>query len=147
MGDAVVIASDHRGTKLKAALRERLEAEGHPVTDVGAFGDDSVDYPDFAAAAARAVSRGDVPRGIVICGSGLGVSYTANRFPGVRAAWVQDLEAARMSREHNDANVLALPADRLDVERAWPLVATWLGTPFEGGRHARRVAKIDQLSS
>jgi glycine hydroxymethyltransferase len=147
MGDAIVIASDHRGTKLKAALRERLEAQGHPVVDVGAFGDDSVDYPDFAAAAARAVSRGDVPRGIVICGSGLGVSYTANRFPGVRAAWVQDVEAARASREHNDANVLALPADRLDVERAWPLVCAWLATPFEGGRHARRVEKIDQLSS
>ena len=147
MGDAIVIASDHRGTKLKAALRERLEAEGHTVTDVGAHGDDSVDYPDFAAAAARAVSRGDVPRGIVICGSGLGVSYTANRFPGVRAAWVQDVEAARISREHNDANVLALPADRLDAERAWPLVSTWLATPFEGGRHARRVEKIDQLSA
>jgi ribose 5-phosphate isomerase B len=90
MGDAIVIASDHRGTKLKAALRERLEAAGHDVVDVGTHGDDPVDYPDYAAAVARSVSRGEVPRGIVICGSGLGVSYTANRFPGVRAAWVQD---------------------------------------------------------
>ncbi len=147
MGDAIVIASDHRGTKLKAALRERLERQGHPVVDVGAQGDEPVDYPDYAAAAARAVSRGEVARGIVICGSGLGVSYTANRFPGVRAAWVQDVEAARMSREHNDANMLALPADRLDAEGAWPLVEAWLDTPFEGGRHARRVAKIDALSS
>jgi glycine hydroxymethyltransferase len=147
MGDAIVIASDHRGTKLKAALRERLEAAGHDVVDVGTHGDDPVDYPDYAAAVARSVSRGEVPRGIVICGSGLGVSYTANRFPGVRAAWVQDTEAARMSREHNDANVLALPADRVDVDHAWPIVTTWLDTPFQGGRHQRRVEKIDQLSS
>ena len=147
MGDAIVIASDHRGTKLKAALRQRLEAAGHRVVDLGSHGDDSVDYPDFAAAAARRVSRGEVPRGIVICGSGLGVSYTANRFPGVRAAWVQDVEAARMSREHNDANVLALPADRLDADHAWPIVSSWLETPFEGGRHARRVEKIDALSA
>jgi glycine hydroxymethyltransferase len=147
MGDAIVIASDHRGTKLKAALRERLEAAGHDVVDVGTHGDDPVDYPDYAAAVARSVSRGEVPRGIVICGSGLGVSYTANRFPGVRAAWVQDTEAARMSREHNDANVLALPADRVDVDHAWPIVTAWLETPFQGGRHQRRVEKIDQLSS
>jgi glycine hydroxymethyltransferase len=147
MGDAIVIASDHRGTRLKAALRERLEANGHTVIDVGAHGEEAVDYPDYAAAAARAVSRGDVPRGIVICGSGLGVCYTANRFPGVRAAWVADVDAARASREHNDANVLALPADRLDAERAWPIVSTWLDTRFEGGRHARRVEKIDRLSS
>jgi glycine hydroxymethyltransferase len=131
---------------LKAALRQRLEAEGHPVVDVGTQGEASVDYPDFAAPAARAVSTGEVPRGIVICGSGLGVMYTANRFPGVRAAWVQDDEMARLSREHNDANVLALPADRLDPERAWSLVKTWLATPFEGGRHAKRVEKIDRLT-
>jgi glycine hydroxymethyltransferase len=147
MGDAIAIASDHRGTRLKAALRERLEANGHTVVDMGSHGDEPVDYPDYAAAAARAVSRGDVPRGIVICGSGLGVSYTANRFPGVRAAWVADVEAARSSREHGDANVLALSADRLDAEHAWPLVETWLTTRFEGGRHARRVEKIDQLST
>ncbi len=147
MGDAIVIASDHRGTKLKAALRERLEAAGHSVVDLGTHGDEPVDYPDFAAPAARAVSRGEVPRGIVICGSGLGVSYVANRFPGVRAALVEDAEAVRIAREHNDANMLALAADRLDVERAWPLVRLWLETPFEGGRHVRRVEKIDRLSA
>jgi len=147
MGDPIVIASDHRGTKLKAALAERLEAAGHRVVDVGTHGDDSVDYPDFAAAAARYVSRGEIPRGIVICGSGLGVCYTANRFPGVRAAWVADADAARMSREHNDANVIALAADRLDADHAWPIVETWLGTAFEGGRHQRRVEKIDDLTA
>jgi glycine hydroxymethyltransferase len=146
MGDKIVIASDHRGAPLKAALRQRLEAEGHPVVDLGTQGDASVDYPDFAAPAARAVSDGEAPRGIVICGSGLGVMYTANRFTGVRAAWVQDEEMARASRAHNDANMLALPGDRLDAERAWSLVKTWLATPFEGGRHLARVQKIDRLT-
>ena len=144
MGDRIVIASDHRGVRLKAALRQRLEAEGHPVRDLGTEGESAVDYPDFAAPAARAVASGEVPRGIVICGSGLGVMYTANRFPGVRAAWVQDEEMARMARAHNDANMIALPGDRLDAEQAWKLVRTWLATPFEGGRHQRRVEKIEE---
>jgi glycine hydroxymethyltransferase len=144
MGDRIVIASDHRGVRLKAALRQRLEAEGHPVKDLGSEGESAVDYPDFAAPAARAVASGEVPRGIVICGSGLGVMYTANRFPGVRAAWVQDEEMARMARAHNDANMIALPGDRLDAEQAWKLVRTWLATPFEGGRHQRRVEKIEE---
>jgi glycine hydroxymethyltransferase len=147
MGDRIAIASDHRGVRLKAALRQRLESEGYPVLDFGTQGDASVDYPDFAAAAARAVAQGEVPRGIVICGSGLGVMYTANRFPGVRAAWVQDEEMARMARAHNDANMIALPGDRLDPEHAWKLVQTWLATPFEGGRHVARVEKIDRLSA
>ncbi|MDH5306038.1 MAG: ribose 5-phosphate isomerase B, partial [Myxococcales bacterium] len=146
MGDPIVMASDHRGVGLKVALRERLEARGHRVVDRGTDGDASVDYPDFAAPAARAVSNGEVPRGILICGSGLGVMYTANRFPRVRAAWVQDPEMARLARQHNDANMLALPGDRLDAEAAWAVVTAWLETPFEGGRHARRVEKIDSLT-
>jgi glycine hydroxymethyltransferase len=146
MGDRIVIASDHRGVRLKDALRKRLESEGHPVLDMGTTGDASVDYPDFAAPAARAVSEGEVSRGILICGSGLGVMYTANRFAGVRAAWVQDEEMARLSRQHNDANMIALPGDRLDPEQAYKLVRTWLETPFEGGRHVARVEKIDRLT-
>jgi glycine hydroxymethyltransferase len=146
MGDRIVIASDHRGVRLKDALRMRLESEGHPVLDMGTTGDASVDYPDFAAPAARAVSEGEVSRGILICGSGLGVMYTANRFAGVRAAWVQDEEMARLSRQHNDANMIALPGDRLDPEQAYKLVRTWLETPFEGGRHVARVEKIDRLT-
>ncbi|MFP8877930.1 MAG: RpiB/LacA/LacB family sugar-phosphate isomerase, partial [Myxococcota bacterium] len=133
MGEAIVMAADHRGAALKSALRDRLEAEGHLVRDVGTQGTEAVDYPDFAAQAARAVAAGEVPRGIVVCGSGLGVMYTANRFPGVRAAWLQDEEMARLARQHNDANVIALPGDRLDLERAWPIVKAWLETPFEGG--------------
>jgi glycine hydroxymethyltransferase len=146
MADSIIMASDHRGVRLKAELRSRLEAAGHRVLDQGTDGDAAVDYPDFAAPAARAVSDGEIPRGIVICGSGLGVMYTANRFPGVRAAWVQDEEMARAARRHNDANMIALPGDRLDPETAWALVKAWLETPFEGGRHARRVEKIDGLT-
>jgi glycine hydroxymethyltransferase len=146
MGDAIVMASDHRGVALKAALRERLERAGYPVTDVGSEGEGSVDYPDYAAQAARSVAQGEHPRGIVICGSGLGVTYTANRFAGVRAALAVDEEMARSARQHNDANVLALPADRLDPERAWSIVRTWLDTPFEGGRHVPRIEKIDRLT-
>jgi ribose 5-phosphate isomerase B len=146
MGDAIIMASDHRGVALKAALRRHLEQAGYPVTDVGSEGDASVDYPDFAALAARAVAQGEHPRGIVICGSGLGVMYTANRFTGVRAALALDEDMARAARAHNDANMLALPADRLDPERAWSIVRTWLDTPFEGGRHVARIEKIDRLT-
>jgi glycine hydroxymethyltransferase len=146
VGQPIILASDHRGFALKQALRERLERAGHATLDYGTTSEAPVDYPEFAAPAARAVSEGRSERAIVICGSGLGVSYTANRFPGVRAALVQDVAAAEAARRHNDANVLALPGDRLDVERAWPIVKTWLETPFDGGRHARRVALIDELT-
>jgi len=146
VGQPIVLASDHRGVELKHALRERLEAAGYETQDLGTQGAESVDYPAFAAPAARAVAEGQSARAIVICGSGLGVMYTANRFPGVRAAWAQDAEAATMARRHNDANVLALPGDRLDGERAWPIVRAWLDTPFEGGRHLRRVEMIDTLT-
>jgi glycine hydroxymethyltransferase len=146
MADLIVLASDHRGFALKQALIARLEAAGYEVRDLGPHSAASVNYPEFAAPAARAVSLGEASRGIVICGSGLGVSYTANRFPRVRAALVQDVEAAVMSRQHNDANMLALSGDRTDPERAWQIVSTWLATPFEGGRHAQRVEQIDTLT-
>jgi glycine hydroxymethyltransferase len=146
VGQPIILASDHRGVALKRALRERLEQAGYETLDLGTHGADSVDYPAFAAPAARAVAEGRTDRAIVICGSGLGVAYTANRFPGVRAAWVQDAEAAELARRHNDANVLALPADRLDGERAWPIVRAWLETPFDGGRHVRRIEMIDTLT-
>jgi len=143
----IIMASDHRGTQLKSELRAQLEKAGHAVQDLGPAGDDAaVDYADFAGPAARAVSDGKAERGIVICGSGLGVMYTANRFPRVRAALVHDPETAEMARRHNDANVLALSADRLESEAAWAIVKKWLETPFDGGRHARRIAKIDALT-
>jgi glycine hydroxymethyltransferase len=146
MADPIVLASDHRGFALKEALRRRLEAAGHEVRDFGTHGSASVNYPEFAAPAARAVSTGEASRGIVICGSGLGVAYTANRFPRVRAALVHDVETAAQARQHNDANVLALAADKIDPETAWAIVQTWLATPFEGGRHTLRVAEIDSLT-
>jgi glycine hydroxymethyltransferase len=146
MGDPIVLASDHRGFALKEALGRKLVAAGHEVRDLGPHGTDSVNYPEFAAPAARAVSNGEVARGIVICGSGLGVAYTANRFPRVRAALVHDAETAAAARQHNDANMLALAGDRTDAETAWKIVETWLATPFEGGRHTVRVAEIDDLT-
>jgi glycine hydroxymethyltransferase len=139
----MVLASDHRGVALKRALRERLEAHGFEVIDYGTEGEGAVDYPDYAGPAAAAVSSGAAERGLVICGSGLGVAYTANRFPRVRAALALDPQMAEMARKHNDANVLALSADRLAPDAAWKIVETFLATPFEGGRHAPRVAKID----
>jgi glycine hydroxymethyltransferase len=146
MADLIVLASDHRGFALKEALKRRLAAAGHEVRDVGTHSSESVNYPEFAAPAARAVSSGEASRGIVICGSGLGVSYTANRFPRVRAALVHDVASAALARQHNDANVLALSGDRTDAETAWKIVETWLKTPFEGGRHALRVEEIDSLT-
>ncbi len=146
MGERIVLASDHRGFRLKQALREKLERAGYEVRDVGTHTGDSVNYPEFAAPAARAVSRGEAALGIVICGSGLGVSYTANRFPRVRAALVHDVETAAAARQHNDANVLALSGDRTDAESAWSIVQKFLSTPFEGGRHGLRVRQIDTLT-
>jgi glycine hydroxymethyltransferase len=142
----MAMASDHRGVALKRALRERLEQAGYEILDFGTDGEAAVDYPDTAGRAAEAVSRGDAERGIVICGSGLGVSYTANRFPQVRAALAADPEMAEMARRHNDANVLALGADRLAPDAAWKIVETFLATAFEGGRHVARVQKIDTVA-
>ncbi len=147
MAKVLSMGSDHRGVGLKAALREKLESLGYEVRDFGPESDEKgVDYPDHAAPAARAVADGDAALGIVVCGTGLGVMYTANRFPGVRCALVGDVEMAELARQHNDANMLALSGNRLDFDAAWPIVEAWLNTPFEGGRHQGRVDKIDELT-
>ncbi|MCP5071275.1 MAG: RpiB/LacA/LacB family sugar-phosphate isomerase, partial [bacterium] len=146
MGDSILLAGDHRGVALKSALKDRLEEAGHEVRDLGPIGDASVNYAEFVAPAARAVSAGQASRAIVICGTGLGVTYTANRFPRVRAALVHDVETATLAREHNDANVLALSANRTGIDDAWAIVRAWLEVPFEGGRHAARVEQIDSLT-
>ncbi len=147
MPQTISMASDHRGVSLKAALRGKLEALGYAVHDFGPMTEaEAVDYADYAAPAARAVAEGKAARGIVICGTGLGVMYTANRFRGVRAALVADVETAKLAREHNDANMLALSGNRLDFATAWPIVEAWLATPFAGGRHQRRIEKIDELT-
>ncbi len=141
----IAIGADHAGFFLKEELKKALESRGIEYVDFGTFSDESVDYPDFAAAVAEEVSAGDFDRGVLICGSGIGVSITANKVPGVRAALCFDAECARLSRLHNDANVLALGARFLDVRRAKEILAVWLESEFEGGRHARRVDKIREL--
>jgi glycine hydroxymethyltransferase len=145
MGDPIYLGGDHRGVALKRVLAERLERAGFEVHDCGPDSAEPVDYPDFVEPAVSAVSSGRASRAIVVCGSGLGVAYVANRFPRVRAAPALDVQTAEMARRHNDANVLALSGDRLDPDAAWRIVETWLDTPFEGGRHVRRVQKIDEV--
>jgi ribose 5-phosphate isomerase B len=147
MPDPVILGSDHAGFDLKERVKKALERLGVPYEDVGTHGPDSVDYPDFAHRVAEAVEGGRYARGIVVCGTGLGVSMAANRHPGVRAAVAYDEETARLSREHNDANVLALGGRTLDPGLAERILEVWLETPFAGGRHARRVAKIETGST
>jgi ribose 5-phosphate isomerase B len=138
----VAIASDHAGYPLKQILADELRAMGREVLDLGTDGPDSVDYPDFGRAVAAAVAGGRAESGVVVCGTGIGVSIAANRHPGVRAAVCHDVSSARLSRQHNDANVLALGARLIGVETAKDCLGTFLETPFEGGRHVRRVAKL-----
>lgn len=141
----IALGSDHAGFGLKQAIKPVLEAEGHEVTDVGTDSDDSVDYPVFAEKAARLVADGEVERGVVVCGSGVGVSIVANKVDGVRAVNAHDPEEAEMSRRHNDANVLALAGRRLSELEAEAIMSTFLSTEFEGGRHERRVEEISAV--
>jgi ribose 5-phosphate isomerase B len=138
----IAIASDHAGYDLKTTLAGELAEMGYQVLDLGTDGPQSVDYPDFGSALAKVVGEGEVERGILICGTGIGISMAANRHPGVRAAVCWDETSARLTREHNDANVLALGARLLGVEVAKDCVRTFLSTDFAGGRHAGRVAKL-----
>jgi ribose 5-phosphate isomerase B len=143
MPDPIILGSDHAGFDLKEKIKKALERLGVPYEDVGTHGPESVDYPDYAHRVAGAVEDGRYARGIVVCGTGIGVSMAANRHPGVRAAVAYDEETARLSREHNDANVLALGGRTLDHALAERILEVWLETPFAGGRHARRVQKIE----
>ncbi|MGQ9576941.1 MAG: ribose 5-phosphate isomerase B [Thermoguttaceae bacterium] len=141
----IAVGADHRGYAVRSRVLEFLRQRGHEVIDAGVTSADPVDYPDIAAAVARMVSAGEVERGILICGTGLGMSIAANKFPGVRAAPCHDDLTAEMSRRHNDLNVLCLSADLLGARLIDRMIEIWLNTPFEGGRHARRVAKITAL--
>jgi ribose 5-phosphate isomerase B len=143
----VVLASDHRGYQLKDSLKKFLEERKIEFLDVGTFSADSVDYPDFAMLAAEKVSHGDYDRGILICGSGIGMCIVANKFPGIRAAVCHDISAAEMSRKHNDSNMLSLGADVINEELARKILYVWLETKFEGGRHLRRIQKISEIES
>lgn len=140
----VALAADHAGFELKNLLRDELKAEGYDVLDLGTNSSDSVDYPDFGRKLAQTVAGGKAAYGIAVCGTGIGISIAANRVPGCRAALVHDTTSARLCREHNDANVLALGARLIGVETARDCLKTFLGTPFAGGRHERRVAKLGE---
>ena len=139
----IAAGSDHAGFDLKEHLKRLLEAEGHSVEDVGAFSKESSDYPDFARRVAERVASGAAERGLLVCGTGIGMAMAANRTRGVRAAPVVDLFSTRLARAHNDANVLALGARIVAFPLAEELLGVFLATPFDGGRHERRVAKID----
>ncbi|CAK0751190.1 ribose 5-phosphate isomerase B [Azospirillaceae bacterium] len=140
---AIVVAADHAGFALKGPLIEWLRAERREVIDLGTHSPDSVDYPDYAAALAQVIREGKADFGVLICGSGIGVSIAANRFPGVRAAVCHDVTTARLARQHNNANVLALGVRLLGDEVARDCLFTFLKTPFDGGeRHLRRLAKM-----
>ena len=141
----ISIGADHRGHDLKQKLIPWLQSQGHTVADEGAATTDSVDYPDYAAKVAHQVAGGQAERGILVCATGVGMCITANKVHGVRATTCQDEEVARLSRQHNDVNVLCLSGDRLNDGDAEKILQTWLTTPFEGGRHARRVEKITDL--
>ncbi len=140
-----VVGSDHGGTDVKGAIIALLERRGAQVVDAGTNGPASVDYPDFAVKVAGMVSRGEADLGVLVCGTGIGMSLVANKFPGVRAALVTDEFMARMSREHNNANILVLGGRVVDIPTAEKLVTAWLDATFEGGRHQGRLDKITAL--
>jgi ribose 5-phosphate isomerase B len=138
----IAFGADHAGVALKDALVEDARALGHEVRDMGTNGTESVDFPDFAARVCAAVIAGEARFGVLVCGTGIGMSMAANRNPAIRCALVHDATGARLTRAHNDANVMALGARMTGLEPARDALRAFLGTPFEGGRHARRVAKL-----
>ena len=138
----IVIGSDHRGVEIKGRLLPLLRSQGHQVLDIGAEGAESVDYPDYAYEVAKRVGKGEMDRGLLICGTGTGMCIAANKVRGARAAPCHDSITAELSRRHNDSNILCLSADLLGEELIERMIRIWLETPFEGGRHARRVDKI-----
>jgi ribose 5-phosphate isomerase B len=143
-GGAIAVASDHAGFDLKEILKRDLQDAGLEVLDLGTNSSQSVDYPDFGTAMADAVASGKAERGVLVCGTGIGISMAANRNPKVRAALVHDVTSARLSRLHNDANVVAFGQRLIGTETAREALKVFLGTEFEGGRHANRVAKLSK---
>ncbi|ACO04760.1 MAG TPA: ribose 5-phosphate isomerase B [Persephonella sp.] len=141
----ISIGSDHAGFELKEIIKDHLQKKGYEVVDKGTYSKESVDYPLFGEAVGRSVSEGETDRGIVICGTGIGISISANKIKGVRAALCTNEYMARMSRKHNDANVLALGSRVLGIDLALSIVDTFLSTDFEGGRHERRVHLIQNI--
>jgi ribose 5-phosphate isomerase B len=145
-GATIAVASDHAGFDLKEILKGDLQQAGYAVLDLGTNSTASVDYPDFGAAMGEAIATGKAERGVLVCGSGIGISIAANRNPKVRAVLAHDATSARLSREHNDANVVAFGQRLIGIEVAREALKVFLSTPFEGGRHAGRVAKLSGVS-
>ena len=143
--ETIAIACDHAGYKLKLKVVNHLQQLGFDVKDYGTDSEESCDYPDFAHQVGKAIEEGEFARGIVICGSGNGVQMTVNKYPHVRCALCWTPEIAHLGRQHNDANVLSMPARFITEETAMQIVDEYLNTPFEGGRHQRRVEKISKL--
>ena len=143
MPEVIPIGADHAGFELKERLKQELAALGYEPLDLGTHSADSTDYPDYAHPVASQVEGGQVQRGVLLCGTGLGMAYAANRHPGVRAAVAWTPEVAKLARAHNDANVLVLPARFVTEQEGIEILRAWLATPFEGGRHQRRVQKIE----
>ena len=141
----ITIGSDHRGFSLKKRIDQILLELGHDVVDVGCFENENVDYTDFAFAVAEKVANGDADRGILICGTGIGMAIAANKISGVRAATCHDEVTAEICRRHNDVNVLCLSGDQFSDEFTDDMIEIWLETRFDGGRHARRIAKIQAI--
>lgn len=141
----IAIGADHGGYPLKETVKEHLQKQGYEVVDFGCHSADSVDYPDFGLLVAESVARGEADRGILICGTGIGMSIAANKVPGIRAALCHDTFSAHSTREHNDANVLVMGARVLGPGLALDIVDIWLRAEFEGGRHARRLEKIKAI--
>jgi len=141
----IALASDHAGFNLKKFLVRKLRDEGYEVLDLGPHQEKSVDYPEYAKMVAEQVGSGRVERGVLVCGSGVGMSIAANKFPGVRCALVHDTYYAKLSRLHNDANIIALGGRVIAEEFAWEIVTVFLETPFSGGRHSGRIKKIREF--
>jgi ribose 5-phosphate isomerase B len=143
MAEEILIAADHAGYELKQKLEAELKKLGFGVKDFGTNSSESTDYADYAHPLAKEISEGRAKRGVLLCGTGLGMSYVANRYPRVRGAVSWSPEVAELSRRHNDSNVLILPARFVSDDQAVKILRAWLDTPFEGGRHERRVVKIE----
>ena len=143
----ISVGSDHRGVEHRKIIRDIVESLGHTVLDCGTMTTESCDYPDIAQSVGNSIGNGESPLGILICGTGIGVMIAANKVKGIRAAICCNLDAVRLSRQHNDANVLCLAGNGFDEAQVRETVATWLATEFEGGRHARRVEKIAAMEA
>lgn len=141
----IAIGSDHAGYQAKNLLKEKLTAQGLTIEDFGTHSEDSCDYPDFAGAVAKSVASGEHSYGVLVCGSGIGVSISANKVPGIRALVCHNQDEAELSRQHNNANVICFGARFMEVDQMTDLTLKWLNTEFEGNRHQRRVDKIHQL--